>query len=149
MKKKAVLRGLLGVPLGITMGFIVSIIISLAIGDGNFTPVVPEMAELFSNEINGVLFNVMLYSVLGASFSAATVIWEMKDWSIARQTITHFIISAGTMMPVAWFGHWMERTLVGLIIFFAVFVVIFAKIWVIQYLVWRKRIHGINEKIEG
>ncbi|MCL2620301.1 MAG: DUF3021 domain-containing protein [Defluviitaleaceae bacterium] len=147
MKKKAVLRGLLGVPLGIAMGFVVSIIISLAMGDGYFVPVVPEMAELFTSELNAVMFNVILYAVLGGSFAAASVIWEMEDWSIARQTITHFVISATTMMPVAWFGHWMERTLMGFIIYFAVFILIFAKIWVIQYLIWRKRINGINQKV--
>jgi len=148
MKKKVIIRGLLGVPLGIALCFVVMIVISLVMGSGYFVAVVPEMAEMFSNELNAVMFNVMIYAILGCSFSAATVIWEMEDWNIAKQTLTHFIITAVTMMPVAWFGHWMERTFIGFVIYFIVFVAIFAAIWLIQYFIWRNKINQLNKKLK-
>ena len=43
MKKKLILRGLLGVPLGIAIGHIITVIVSLCIGDGLFYPVRPEL----------------------------------------------------------------------------------------------------------
>ena len=148
MKKKVVLRGLLGVPLGISLYFVVMLIISLAMGNGYFVAVIPEMAEMFSTELNAVMFNAMLYAVLGCSFAAASVIWKMEDWSIAKQTVTHFVITASTMMPVAWFGHWMERTLIGFIIYFIVFVAIFVAIWLISYCIWRSKINALNKSIK-
>ena len=45
MKKKLLLRGLLGVPLGIAIGHIITVIVSLCIGDGLFYPVRPELVR--------------------------------------------------------------------------------------------------------
>jgi len=91
----------------------------------------------------------MLYAVLGCSFAATTVIWEIDNWSIARQTVTHFVISATTMMPIAWFGHWMERTAMGFIIYLVVFVVIFATMWLTQYFIRKNKINRLNQKIKA
>jgi len=147
IKRKLLQRSLLGIPLGITMGLMILIIISLVSGHGEFVAVVPEMAAEFNTELGAVTFNMMLNAILGASFAGASVIWEIEEWSIAKQTITHFIISSGTMIPVAWFGHWVERSMTGLIIYFGIFVVIFAFIWITMYFVLKNRINKINQKL--
>lgn len=38
MKKEALLRGLLGVPLGIALGHIISLLASLGLAGGEFSP---------------------------------------------------------------------------------------------------------------
>ena len=55
MKKKLILRGLLGVPLGIAIGQIITVIVSLCIGDGLFYPVRPELVGAMRGELNAVL----------------------------------------------------------------------------------------------
>ena len=147
MKKKAVLRGLLGVPLGIALGHLVTIVISIAIGEGNYT-LIPELIEEFGGELNAIIFQTILFSVLGASFSAASVIWEAEHWSIAKQTGLYFLITAATMLPVAYLGHWMERTVLGFVIYFAVFVAIFIFMWLIQYAIWKSKIKRIDNKVK-
>ena len=42
MKKKALLRGLLGVPLGMAMGYLITIVISLAGGRDGMWPACPN-----------------------------------------------------------------------------------------------------------
>ena len=148
MMKKAILRGLLGVPLGIAIGQVIVIIISIAIGDGYYVGAVPELIAEFGGQLNAVIFQTVLYGVLGGVFAGASVIWEMERWSIVRQTGTYFLLTAVTMLPIAYFGHWMERTLTGFLIYFAVFIGIFIFNWLLQYVIWRNRVKGMNRRIK-
>ncbi|MCL2198403.1 MAG: DUF3021 domain-containing protein [Defluviitaleaceae bacterium] len=148
MKKKAILRGLLGIPLGIALGHVITIVISIVIGDGNHLSAIPELVYEFGGELNAVIFQAILYGTLGASFSAASVIWEMERWSIVKQTGLYFLITAATMLPVAYFGHWMERSVLGFVIYFAVFVAIFVFMWLVQYAIWKNKIKHIDSKVK-
>ncbi|MCL2363493.1 MAG: DUF3021 domain-containing protein [Defluviitaleaceae bacterium] len=145
MKKKAILRGMLGFPLGIALCHVITIVISIAIGDGYHLSAIPELVYDFNNELNAVIFQTALYGVLGASFSSASVIWEVENWSIVKQTGIYFMITAATMLPVAYFGHWMDRSVFGFVIYFVVFVAIFIFMWLVQYAVWKNKIKKINK----
>jgi len=145
MKKKAILRGLLGIPLGIAMIHIITIIISIAVGDGNHLSVEPLLVYEFGSELNAVIFQTILYSLLGASFAAASIIWEIENWSIVKQTGIYFLITSATMTPVAYFGLWIERTALNVVIFFAIFVAIFIFSWLLQYAIWKNKIKTLNK----
>jgi len=149
MKKKAIMRGLLGIPLGIALCHVITIIMSIVIGDGSHLSAIPELVYEFGGELNAVIFQTILYGALGASFSAASVIWEMERWSIAKQTGIYFVITAATMLPVAYFGHWMERSVSGFVIYFAVFLAIFIFMWLTQYVIWKNKIMRIDRKVKG
>ena len=43
MKKKVLLRALLGAPIGLSIGFLVTLLVSAGFGDGKFYPVTPEL----------------------------------------------------------------------------------------------------------
>lgn len=140
-------RAVLGIPLGISLGFIITILISLGFGDGKYYPCVPALVEKMGNEINAVILQTALGGLLGAGFAACSVIWEMENWSIARQTVIYFISSVLIMMPIAYFAGWMEHSLVGFLYYFIIYAVIFVIIWLIQYLSWRKKLKKLNTKI--
>lgn len=146
MKKQALLRGLLGFPLGIALNCILAVIISVIIGDGHFYPCVPTLVESVGSEIWAVTIQVALSGLLGASFAAASVIWEIEDWSIAKQTATYFFVTAIAMLPIAYLTEWMEHTLIGFLIYFGVFLVIFFVIWLFQYFYWIRKIRALNMK---
>ena len=148
MKKKIILRGLLGISLGITLCHIVTIIISIVIGDGSHLSAIPELVYDFGGELNAVMAQTLLYGLLGAFFAAASVIWEMEHWSIVKQTGMYFLITASAMLPVAYFGHWMERSISGFVIYFAVFVAIFVFMWLVQYAIWRNKIKRMDKKVK-
>ncbi len=145
--KKALQRGLLGIPLGITISSILAIIISLCIGNGEYYACVPSLAESVGGELNGVIIQTVLSGVLGAAFGAASVIWEIDSWSLAKQSAVYFAVAALAMFPVAYLAEWMEHSFTGFLIYFAVFTGIFAAVWLSQYLIWKKRIKKINSEI--
>lgn len=147
MKKKLIYRSLLGMPLGIAIGHVISIITSLAEGSGAYHAVVPSLVEQFGSEIAAVVLQTALCALIGAVSVAASVIWETETWSILKQTVIYFCIISMIMLPIAYFLHWMERSMGGFLIYFIIFFVQFVIIWLIQYWMWKKEIKKINDKI--
>ena len=130
MKKKLLLRGLLGVPLGIAIGHIITVIVSLCIGDGLFYPVRPELVGAMRGELNAVLLQTALCGIMGAGFAMASVIWEIDSWSLAKQSGIYFAIA-------------------GILSYAGIFAVIFVLVWLIQYFVWKRKVRRMNERIRG
>jgi len=149
ISKEIVKRGLLGFPLGIAIGYVISIVTSLWFGwgSGAYFPASELLISELGSEIAAVAFQAVLSGILGATFAAASVIWEREDWSIARQTGTYFAISSLAMLPIAYFTHWMERTVAGFLVYFLAFAVIFFIVWAIQYLIFKTTIKRINEQV--
>lgn len=148
MRKKVLLRGLLGFPLGICMGYIISIVISLVWGQGYYSACVPDLITTMGSEIGAVVLQTALSGLLGAVFAMSSAIWEVESWSIVRQTGTYFAITAVTMMPIAYLTNWMEHTVAGFLLYFGIFAGIFVFVWVIQYLIWKNKIRRMNEKVD-
>ena len=144
MKKKMIRRGLFGVPVGIALGFVITLIISACIGNGSFYPVAPELIDTMGNELNAVLLQTVLCAVLGAGFAAASVIWEIDSWSIAKQSGIYFLIISVMMLPIAYVTNWMKHTVLGVLSYAGIFVAIFVVVWLSQYLLWKRKIRKMN-----
>ncbi len=147
MKKKVFVRGLLGFPLGIAIGHTISVLGSLFFGDGAFQPCTPDLIALAGNEINAVMLQTLLCGVVGTGFAASSVIWEAEEWSIVKQTGFYFLINAMVMLPTAYLLNWMEHSLIGFLIYFGIFTLYFAVIWMIQYFMWKCTLKKMNDKI--
>ena len=148
MKKKIILRGLLGLPIGIAIGFVITLIVSVCIGRGSFYPVAPELVDMMGNELNAVILQTVLCAVMGAGFAAASVIWELDSWSLAKQSGIYFLIISVIMLPIAYFANWMKHTVVGVLSYAGIFVAIFAAVWLVQYFIWKHKIKKMNALIE-
>ena len=64
MRKKIILRSLLGMPIGMTISYLITILVSLAMADGNYYPVVPELTQACGSEMTAILFQT-LFSCCG------------------------------------------------------------------------------------
>ncbi|MDR0919564.1 MAG: DUF3021 domain-containing protein [Oscillospiraceae bacterium] len=122
MKKQIIKREILGFPLGICPGYMITIAISLLLNDGKYHLCVPSLIEQCGNELKAVILQTILCGILGSVFFAASMIWELEKWSIPKQTGICFTISAITMLPIAYFTHWMERTLFEFLLYFGIYI---------------------------
>ncbi len=147
MKKKLLLRGMLGFPLGLAMGYLITIFISLTVSDGRYYPCVPELAAVMGNEINAVLLQAVLCGILGTGFGACSVIWEIENWGIVKQTGIYFSIISVIMLPIAYVSYWMEHSLKGILGYFGIFVLIFAAVWIVQYTAAKHNVRKMNETL--
>lgn len=148
MKKKIILRSITGIPLGLAIGYLITIMISLIWANGYYAPCVPELAAITGSEINAVLVQALLFSILGMGFGGSSVIWEIEAWGIVKQTGIYFLIVSVIMMPIAYVTYWMEHSLSGILRYFGIFVLIFAVVWMIQYGRAKKNVKKMNERME-
>ncbi len=147
MKKKIIVRSVLGFPIGILIGYLITIIISLISANGYYSPCVPELITAMGNEINAVILQAVLCGLLGAGFSASSVIWNIEHWSIVKQTGIYFAIISLIMIPIAYFAYWMEHSLVGFLSYFGIFILIFIFIWIIEFIIIRRNVKKMNENL--
>ena len=148
MLKEAVKRGILGIPIGISISYVITVIISLFIGDGSHHPVVPALAEQFGSEINAVVFQMIIAGFLqGAGAGAASVIWNIEKWGLAKQTGIYFLVLLAITLPAAYLAHWMPRNAAGILTYIAGFLVLYAIICVVNYVVWKAQIKKMNSKM--
>lgn len=147
MKKKAIKSGLLGIPAGIAIGYVITILISLGWGDGYYYPCVPTLVDNVGSEIGAVVIQTILCALIGCVYGAASVIWDIEEWSLTKQTVICFLIYSLSMLPCAYAVEWMEHSVSGVLIYFGIFCAIFVMIWAAQYLGWKYRINKINRKI--
>lgn len=147
MKKKIFMRGLLGFPIGIAIGYIITILISLIFAKGYYLSCSPALISAMENEISAVIFQAALSGILGAGFAAASVIWEIEDWSVVKQTGIYFLIVSLVALPIAYFAYWMEHSIVGFLSYFSVFILIFIIIWIIYFLIAGYNVKRMNEKL--
>lgn len=146
MKKKILLRSLLGFPLGLALAYFITIIISWIWADGQYYPCVPELEASLGSEMNAVLMQALLSGILGAGFAAASVIWEIESWSLVKQTGIYFSIISLIMLPIAYATYWMEHSLLGVLSYFGIFFLIYVVIWVVQYGVAKRNVK-MNETL--
>ena len=142
---RRVFVGLLG---GIVISYLITNGISIAIGNGSYYPCVPSLIERFGNEVTAIIMQTALSAVLGAGFAGSSIIWEIDEWSLLKQTSIYFGIVSVLMMTIAYICEWMEHSVKGILSYFGIFVAIFIAVWIVQYLIWKVRVSRIKEKIQ-
>lgn len=148
MKKKIILRSLLGAPVGMAISYFITILISLAVADGNYYPVVPDLIADCGSEMNAVLLQTLFSLLYGAVWGGASVIWDMESWSLLKMTLLHLVICSIVTFPVAYFMQWMPHNAAGFLLYFGTFLAIYLIIWISQYRSMKRRIDQINHKIQ-
>lgn len=148
MKKKIIFRAFIGIPIGISIGYLFTIFISLLVGDGDFYPCTLEFVELVGSEIAAVSIQIVLFAIIGMAFSVTSLIWEIDEWSIIKQSFWVFLILAAVLFPIAYALYWMEHSLIGFVIYFLKFMIVMLIVWISRYLILKQKIKAINLKIK-
>lgn len=143
----AVLRGIRGIPVGVSIGYLLTILTSLVFADGCYAPCVPTLAAAMGSEIRAVIFQAILCGLLGAVFSASSVIWDIEHWGLMKQTGIYFLINTLAMLPTAYFLYWMEHSIAGFLGYLGIFSLIFVLVWIIEFLIAKYTIKKMNANL--
>ncbi len=149
VKRKILLRGLLGFPLGVVLGDAIAIAISFVQGGGEYTPCTPQLVEAVGGETAAVALQTLLCGVLGTVFGAASLIWQLDRWSLAAQTGLYFAVTAAAMFSIAYAAGWMGKSTRGMAFYMLIFALIFAAVWAVQYLVMRRSVARMNRSLDS
>lgn len=148
MKKEVALRLSVSVPGGIAIGFVVPLIISIIRGSGDYIPCTPALVELAGSEINAVIIQMVCSAFIGVASGVGSLIYEIENWSLFRQTATYFLLNGAAINITALTCRWMDFSILSTIVFLIQYAVIFFIIWFIIYAVNYHNIKKMNSKIK-
>ena len=148
MLNKIIKRALLGFVYGVFIGQTILILESLMVGDGNFYAVSNYLVSHTSTRIAAVILQYLITGIIGMTFAGTTVIFEIDSWSILGQTALHFIITSVVMFFAGFLCGWFPHTFGSILIWFAVFIVIYVIMWVSFTLYYRKKTKAINDSLK-
>ena len=94
-----------------------------------------------------VMFQALLCGLPGMICAGGSVIWEMDNLNILKQTGIYFLVICAFMMPIAYLLYWMEHSAAGFLSYFMVFVLIFAVIWAVQFMIRKRDVEKINANL--
>ena len=154
MKKKVILRCLLGAPIGLLICHIImlnfSVFVNLfTVKKGEYLSVSPNLTTLCGNELNAVIIQTICSLIIGAVFGGASMIWEAEKWSLLKQTVLHFLVISVSTLPIAYCMYWIPHTLRGIVLYIGIFFFIYFFIWLGRYFAMKKKIQAINDKVKS
>ena len=147
LKKEAVKRAIMGFIYGVFIGQTILILESLMARDGNFYPVAASLVELAGTKIGAVIIQYFLTGIIGTTFAATTVLFEMDNWSLLRQTIIHFIITSIVMYIAGFLCGWFPHKLSSTLIWFGIFIVIYVIFWISFSSYYKNKVKKMNEAL--
>lgn len=143
--KKAILRGILGIPIGVFISTTIGLIISLINGQ---LAVIPAADETVTPLI-AYIIQYFISMVIGFVFAFGSTIFEIDNWSIAKQTIIHFLLISIVFLPCSILAGWVDLNLLSIAIYFTIFIFIYFAIWITQYFTWKNRIAKLNKELKN
>ena len=140
-------RGIRGIGISIFVMNCVQCAISLILHDGAFYAVPQKLIMARGSELDAGVFQFVVNALFGFVYGIATSIWEHGSWGIAKQVAIHFVLTCSMYLLAGWFCFWYEHTmhgvLMGALIFFGIYVIVWLVIMRWQHVQLKK----INKKI--
>ncbi len=146
--KKAMLRGLIGIPAGVFISQLVLLVVSLGWGEGKYLIAAPEFIAYAGGEVAASGLQFLFSCIIGFAFAVASCVFEVEHWGITKQTVLHLIILGGVFFPIALFLRWVSFTLSSVGRYFLIWIAIYAIIWGTQFSALKRKTGKLNEKLK-
>lgn len=152
MWKKSVSRGVVSFALCVTVNILVLMIKTMSTvkmtGDAQAMPeLVPEYAAFFDNPFMALMVQTLLCGLIGFAFGCCSVIMEIARWSMVRQAVVHFLLTACVWVPVSIFCWGLGRYLISFISVFLSMVFTYTVVWTCQIIICRREVARINAQL--
>ena len=132
---------------GLMVNLIVDIIIN-AMGTEGFVSISPETRALFATPVIAAYINVLLYGVIGATFSMMTFLFDIDRLGFLVQSVLYFLLTSIVLVGVTvllWQLHRYPQALIPTILGYGLsfFIILFN-----QYRELKKNIRDINQELQ-
>lgn len=148
MKKKLLLRCLIGAPVGVTISLIITVIISLCMGGGDYYAAAPELVTLCGNKITAVIVQLVCSLFIGALAGGSSVIWEIEKLNLLKQTLLHFAVLSVFSFPIAYVLSWIPHNVYGALGYVAAFISVYLIMWCSIYFSIKMKIKKMNKQLQ-
>ena len=80
-----------------------------------------------------------IVGIIIASVAAASVIYEIENWSLFKQSVIHFLIMLVTVLPLVYISGWYKlNSVLDYVKVFGIFLFVGIVLWTISYFIFGK-----------
>ena len=124
MLKEILKRGAASFAISAVYGLVVNLVIDLVVNavgvqtEGGFISMSPEFRKLFATPVMAAYINVLLYGLIGATFSGMSFIFECPKIGYIVQSLIYFVSTAAVWIIVTillWHLHRYPQALIATI----------------------------------
>ena len=150
MLKETIKKGAISFAISSFVGMIINFLIDVfvnAAGIKDFCSISPEFRELFPTQAIAVYSNIMLYGIIGATFSMMTFVFELERISFLVQSIIYYVVTAAVCLGITMILWQLQRypqALIGTLLGYTVTHII---MFTMEYRKLKRDIETINEEI--
>lgn len=134
--KPFLFRSMIGLFFG---GFLAVVVTGLVIYTGDLETL---DSKIFMKNAVGFLF-------CGWFFVVTPMYFENENWSLLRQTVYHMLTVLVLYYVTAFGVGWFSFTVKGFLVFFGLFIVLYATSWFGFYSYYRHEAKKLNEELKG
>ena len=78
-----------------------------------------------------------IVGIIIASVAAASVIYEIENWSLFKQSVIHFLIMLVTVLPLLYISGWYKlNSVLDYVKVFGIFLFVGIVLWTISYFIF-------------
>lgn len=145
--KKYVRLGIESATIGIALGFLDSLVFSALNGASTYYPSAPRFVSRFGSPLEATAVSTLLWVLMGFVFGYGSLIFTIEKWSLLKRTVVNCCVYYVGFLPLAIAAGWFPLNWAWLAGFTGIYLLIYAIIWAINYLIEKTRIRKINRRI--
>lgn len=129
---------------GLVVLLLIELLVRKIAGIEDFSPLSPEYIALFPSQSIALEVDILLYGVIGATFSGMSFIYEKDRIGFVLQNIIYFVLTSVVWLPIVtliWQLHRYPTALLGTLSGFTLTYLIMS---VVGYRITKKEVAEIN-----
>ncbi len=146
MRKRLIARSLLGLLIGALVAHVMTLLANYFVR-GQYLVCMPELTAKL-----GFTGAIILQTVLGALFGmvalGGTCLFDIEKWSLLRASVVHCALILVTYTIVGLLLCWLSFDIRPILIMACIIVFVYALIWLIMYVAWKREIRQMNLLVE-
>lgn len=92
------------------------------------------------------LVHLVMSGVYGLLAMGGSVVYDIESWGLLKATVSHYVLVMFDYIVVAVLLKWYTRVS-DLLISIVIMTVLYAMIWLFEYLVWKRTIREMNAEL--
>lgn len=146
MKKRLITKSIIGFFVGALMIHAITLLVNY-LSRGQWLICMPELTEELGFT-QAVVVQTLLGALLGVIAIGGMCLFDIEQWSLLRATAVHGTLLLVTYLIIGTLLHWFSFHLIPILIMAGIIIIVYALIWLIMYLLWKRDIREMNRLAE-
>ena len=146
--KEIVKRGLISFAISALVGVVINLLIDVIVnlnGVEDFISISPDFQALFPTPVIAAYVNIILYGLIGFTFSVMTFVYDIKKMGFVFQSIIYFIVTSAICMAITMLLWQLQKYPAAFISTLSGYAVTHLIMFTVEYKKLKQDISEINE----